>query len=191
MYYIPCLRYKLSDTRLLDHDVCPRPTWTTRWRKMELVDIKDWRSQGTKRISITQDVGGLSIELTVREFVRQTGDALARYWVTNGTRHSYQCTPFAIENMTDTGEDYKRFVDANLASAISHYTEDVDPLIRDSYKMAYRYSQISEVRRMPYSSISHTDLSIHRKRVRKSYSSMRCACGWVLAWKLDLSASAV
>jgi hypothetical protein len=50
---------------------------------------------------MTQDVGGLSIALNVREFIPQSGvDALAHYQVANRQRHLQGRAAFAIEDMT-------------------------------------------------------------------------------------------
>lgn len=149
---LPCLRYKISDAQLIDHGTCPRASWSRRWEKMEMIDIKDWRSSEIKIISITQDVGGMSYNLKTREFIPIEGDALERKWMTNGEQQSFKCAPYAIENMKEAGRTLNRFVDGHIGSSICYYIDETDTLLRDTYSMAYRYSIYAEVRSLAIAS---------------------------------------
>ena len=112
---------------------------------MEIVEITQWRSQETKTITITQDVGGSSYDLRVREFIPQEGDSLARTWKTNGVRKYYYCAPYAIVNMEQTGIELMRFVDKNIETSIQYYIDDTHKLFWPTYAMACRQSQFAEV----------------------------------------------
>ena len=112
---------------------------------MKVVDINKWRSQEIKTIEITQDLGGASYQLRVREFAPVDGDALARSWVTAGVTKYYECPPYAIENMEQAGEAYMQYVDNNIATAIESEIDETNKLLWNTYSMAFRYSEFAEV----------------------------------------------
>ncbi|KAH8638100.1 hypothetical protein IG631_05870 [Alternaria alternata] len=142
---LPCLRYKITDSELLDHEVCPRPAWTTRWKRMEVVDITTWESDAIKNIDITQGVGKTSFTLQVRKFRPVEGDALCRKWKANGVEHSYECATYAIADMKEAGKTMFDFAQSNLPTAIRFWVDEKDPLLRSTYNMAYNYSFNAEV----------------------------------------------
>jgi len=144
IHWLPCLRYKISDAHLLDHGECPRPSWTRRWTKMEISDIRDWDSTEIKTIAITQDVGGKSYNLKVRKFIPVEGDALERRWKTAGVEQTFKCAPYAIADMKEAGRTLSHFADRTLESTICHYIDETDTLLRSTYHMAYRYSMFVE-----------------------------------------------
>ena len=112
---------------------------------MKIIEITKWRSQEIKTIALTQDVGGASYQLQVREFIPEADDSLSRSWTSNGTRKYHPCAPYAIVNMQEAGYELVRFVDNHISGSIEHYIDETDKLLRDTYAMAYRYSQIAEV----------------------------------------------
>ncbi|KAH8891757.1 hypothetical protein GQ53DRAFT_647975 [Thozetella sp. PMI_491] len=144
-HWVPCLRYKITDAELLDHELCPRTAWTVRWKKMEMTEISTWASDQIKTISCTQDVMGTKFELKVRKFAPVAGDALARKWKRDGVERTYDCPPYAIASMKDAAKVMARFVDRTLSSSIFFYVDETDKLLRDTYTMAYRQSKIAEV----------------------------------------------
>ncbi|KAF2473832.1 uncharacterized protein BDR25DRAFT_217243 [Lindgomyces ingoldianus] len=146
LYWLPCLRYKIPDAELLDHAACPRPSWSRRWKKMEIMDIpaQHWASKEIKTIQITQDVGGTCYKLKVRQFKPTDGDSLERRWKTNGKPQYFKCTPYAIANMKEAGKVLSEFADRTVGTAISHYIDETDVLLRSTYTMAYRYSRMAE-----------------------------------------------
>lgn len=154
----PCLRYRISDAKVFAKADHPRFIWTRRWKNMTIVDIAKWRSQEIKTIRVTQDVADTSYQLQVREFVPEPEDALERTWKTNKIKRSYKCTPFAIANMEESSAELKSFVERTVGESISHYTnktDQTDKLLRDSYDMAYTYSQnVSGVAKFSILSIS-------------------------------------
>lgn len=145
VWYTPCVRDRLTDAQLLDHDVCPRPTWTSRWKKMEIIDIKTWASRKIKTIIITQDVAGTTYEIKVRKFEPIEGDFLARKWKTKGVEQSFECTPYGIADMAEAGRMLAKFVDETMEKAVLFYVDEADPLLRNTYKMALQCLQTSEV----------------------------------------------
>lgn len=112
---------------------------------MKMVEISKWRSQEIKTIEITQDLGGASYKLRVREFAPVDGDALARSWVTGGVTKYYECPPYAIVNMKQAGVEYMQYVDNNIATAIESEIDETDKLLWNTYSMAFRYSEFAEV----------------------------------------------
>jgi len=141
---LPCIRLKIPDVELLDHAICPRPTWTRRWKEMKVTDIptKHWASQELRTITITQDVGGGSYQLKVRQFkpMPELGDQLERKWVTNGKPKSYKCAPYAIADMREAGQVLSNYADQTLQTAIAYYIDKTDALLCSTYWTAYRYS---------------------------------------------------
>jgi hypothetical protein len=112
---------------------------------MEIQDIRDWSSTEIKTIAITQDVGGKSYNLKVREFIPVEGDALERRWRTGGVEQTFKCAPYAIADMKEAGRTLSHFADKTLESSICHYIDETDILLRSTYHMAYRYSLFAEV----------------------------------------------
>jgi hypothetical protein len=112
---------------------------------MKIVEISEWRSPEIKTIEVTQDLGGASYKLQVREFVQVDGDALARSWVTGGVTKYYECPPYAIVNMQQAGVEYMQYVDNNIATAIESEIDETNKLLWNTYSMAFRYSVFAQV----------------------------------------------
>ena len=112
---------------------------------MELVDIQDWRSTDIRSISITQDVGGSSYPLRVREFAPTEGDFHERKWVTDGVQQAYQCKPYAIANMKDAGQTLSIFTTQTIKQGIGYHVDETDTLLRETYVMVFKYSETAQV----------------------------------------------
>ena len=112
---------------------------------MKIVEIDKWRSSEVKIIHVTQDVGNAWYQLKVREFVPVEGDVLERKWVTDGKQQSFECAPYAIANMEETGHDLIRFADNHLLTALCYYTGKDDGLLRNTYDMACQCTRSAEV----------------------------------------------
>jgi hypothetical protein len=150
---LPCLRYKVPDIAVYSKGEHPQFIWSQRWKKMHIVDIDSWASDVVKTISVTQGVGDSYYELRVRKFVPHVGDSLQRKWKTNGYAMSYDCEPYAIVDMAETGKTLMKFADENLGKSINYYINDKDDndnLLRRTYAMAYKYSHCAEVRSRPF-----------------------------------------
>ncbi|KEZ43459.1 hypothetical protein SAPIO_CDS4651 [Scedosporium apiospermum] len=151
IYRLPCLRYKISDTKLLDKGPHPRFSWTQRWKTMEIVEIVDWASDEIRTITLTQDIGDSSYDIQVREFNPVLGDSLDRSWNSASKVHSHPCTPYAIHNMKETADAISKFVDANTETFISHYVDREEELLWNTYWKAYdhiRETRIPEERKL-------------------------------------------
>jgi hypothetical protein len=46
--------------------------------------------------------------------------------------------------MKETGQQMLKFVDKNINTAIDHYIGDSDELLQETYRMAYKHSEIAE-----------------------------------------------
>ena len=134
---------------------------------MEIIDIKNWRSREVKVIHVTQDVGGAWYKLKVKEFVPVEGDALERRWMTNGRQESFRCAPYAIADMKEAGHDLIRFANSHLGTAICHYIDEDDDLLRDTYAMAYRCSRFAEVSSYQISPLTPADSIWQREDERE------------------------
>jgi hypothetical protein len=113
---------------------------------MVVADIQSWASDEIKTIRITQGVAGNTYEIKVRQFVPQREDKMARRWKTNGVEQSFECTPYGIADMQETGKMLIRFADDTLESSIDFYIPKEDPLMYRTYGMAYSHSRNAEVR---------------------------------------------
>jgi hypothetical protein len=145
---IPCLRYKIPDARFLDQHKQPYQKWTTRWKSMEIKEIKSWASPDIRTIFLSQDVGSAeNIVLKVREHIPVRGDALRRSWLPNGpgVRQYHDVAPYAVENMKATSVEIREQVDRNIPAFISHYIGNTDDLLRSTYDAAYKHSKNSKV----------------------------------------------
>ncbi|PMD45736.1 hypothetical protein L207DRAFT_419813 [Hyaloscypha variabilis F] len=143
---LPCLRYKISETALFDKGPHPQFIWSQRWKEMKIIEIQEWEPSDIKTIELTQDMGNTSYQLKVRKFVPVEGDSLERKWNTNGEQRSYRCANYAIVNMEETGQQMLKFVEDNITTAISFYIDDKDELLRETYGMAYKHSEIAEAK---------------------------------------------
>ena len=147
---------------------------------MRIVEIVDWRSPEIKTITLTQDVGGISYDLQVREFVVREGDALQRTWKSRGVEHFYECAPYAIADMHKTGQVIMRLVDNSIPTFVEYYVDEDNKLLRSTYSMAYRYMEIAEVRHLLEKRLMLT-LYFSRKK-KKNYFVAFFGCGSLLEW---------
>jgi hypothetical protein len=141
---LPCLRYKISEAALFDKDSHPQFIWSRRWRQMKIAEIKEWETSEVKTVELTQDVGGASYKVNVRQFTPIEGDSLERRWTTNGEAQSYECAPYAIVNMKETGQQLMKFVENNIKTSIEYFIGESDELLRCTYDMAFEYSEKAE-----------------------------------------------
>ena len=148
---LPCVRYKITDSRLSDKGEHPQYKWSKRWPSWNMIEINTWRSADVKVIYITQDVlGGSTFEIRCREFIPVEGDSLERIWKKRGITQKYPRAPYAIANMKETGDAVARFVANNVSSSIEHYISiTTDKLLQSTYSMAYamvfRSAQFAQV----------------------------------------------
>lgn len=117
---------------------------------MELVDISTWASDSIKTIECTQGIENTSYFLKVREFQPVEGDTLYRRWAIDGVEYRYECAPYAVPDMMEAGRTLIKFARQSLPAAIKFWIDKPDPLLRDTYNMAYNYSMSAEVRNLQY-----------------------------------------
>ena len=184
---LPCLRYKISDISLFTKGHHPRFIWTHRWKSMKLVEIGEWQSHNIKEVEITQDVGGAWYKLHVREFIPIPGDSLERKWKTKGVQLSYPCTPYAIADMHETIQELNRYVHDTVTTSIEEFTDETDNLLRQTYVMAHRFSQITQVSNQ--TNLRGQPNSFRRIKTSKPYCTTFCFCGMPYAWNQGLSSS--
>jgi len=195
IYRLPCLRYKISDTKLLDKGPHPRFSWTQRWKSMEIVEIVDWASDEIRTITLTQDIGDSSYDIQVREFNPVLGDSLDRSWNSASKVHSHPCAPYAIHNMKETADVISKFVDANTETFISHYVDREEDLLWNTYWKAYDHIRETRVS-APwfggwYNHSNSQSLIYSRYRRRGSSSNQSFGSGWRRAWSQNKNGSAV
>ncbi|KAK3349278.1 hypothetical protein B0T25DRAFT_569930 [Lasiosphaeria hispida] len=65
-------------------------------------------------------------------------------WKFNGLKESYDCAPYGIADMNESGGMLEKFVDDTLLDAIRFYIDEKDTLLHNTYTMAYRYAQSAE-----------------------------------------------
>ncbi len=148
---LPCVRYKITDSRLFDKGNHPQYRWSKRWPSWDMLEIDTWQSAEVKVITITQDVlGGSTFDIPCREFIPVEGDSLERTWKKNGVTQHYPRAPYAIASMKETGNAVARFVANNIGSSIKYYISvKTDKLLQSTYSMAYamvfRSAQFAQV----------------------------------------------
>lgn len=161
---------------------------------MDVVDITDWASKKVRTIDVTQDVAGVSYKFNVRRFVPKEGDAMARKWKTNGKEQAFECAPYGIASMAETGKALAQTVDLTTNDQLNFYIDESDKLMRNTYVMASRYSLIAEVRMcIPFccGCCRSTGLgpryllTLTSVRKKDSFSGLYSDSGARLAWNLD------
>jgi hypothetical protein len=119
--------------------------WSSRWTEMKIIEIQGWKTSEIKTVELTQDIGGTSYKVKVRQFTPLKGDTLERTWKTNGVLQSYKCTSYAIVNMKETGKQLRTFVEDNMKTWIEYFIGEFDDeLLRCTYDMAFKHSQNAE-----------------------------------------------
>lgn len=142
-------------------------------------------SENVKTVTITQDIGGTSYKVKMRKFRPAAGDSMERKWRRNERQCSYECSPYAIANMKGTGKTLAEFSERTLGAAICHYIDETDPLLRDTYAMAYRYSRFAEVSRPTISARVTHHLHFGSVRRREHFYAPCCDSGMPPGWNLD------
>lgn len=136
---LPCTRYKITNSSLFDKGQHPQFRWSQRWSNWDLVEIDTWASPEVKILTVTQDVfGGATLKIKCREFIHVKGDSLARTWKKDGQSVQYPRAPYAIANMTETGNEIRSFVANKIGTSISYYVlQKKDALLSKTYAIAY------------------------------------------------------
>jgi hypothetical protein len=130
---------------------------------MKIVEIQEWDSSEVKTIELTQDIGDTFYKVNVRQFTPVKGDSLERRWKTNGEPRSYKCSPYAIVNMKETGQQLMKFVEDNIRTFIEYFIGESDELLRGTYDMAFEHSEKAEAS-TPRSHLSNKLIKANEQR---------------------------
>ncbi|KAH7361068.1 hypothetical protein BKA65DRAFT_547760 [Rhexocercosporidium sp. MPI-PUGE-AT-0058] len=138
---LPCLRYKIPDTRLFREGYVPDLIWSRRWDVMEMNDVSTWADSETRCINITQDYSPNPVTLRVRKFIPVEGDSLVRKWKHEGMPKSVTLPPYAIESLKEAERAYRDYISREGTKFFMSTLDKEDPLIFDTYSMAINASK--------------------------------------------------
>ncbi|KAI5861841.1 hypothetical protein GGS23DRAFT_134284 [Durotheca rogersii] len=141
VWRMPCLRYKITDVKLFKPGQVKGYEWTRRWVEGIPDDISQWASSETKKVQVTEGYTEKPVELSVRQFVPQEGDALERSWVHNGTRRRVRIPPYAIVNLEETKGKYTDYIKSGLPECCKKVLSSKDRLIFLTYGAAIKASR--------------------------------------------------
>lgn len=108
-------------------------------------NITEWASPATKVIELTNGFGSTTYKLRVREFVPIEHDSLVEVWADGGVLKKHPIPPFALENMEEATDEIRNYVDKSVAPSLVALAGNADPLVWDTYVMAFKYSSESPV----------------------------------------------
>ena len=126
---------------------------------MQDIDSRDWASDVTRLIKITLNKCGapsaIEMDIEVRKFTPRHGDVLHRSWRVGNKLNRKMLEPYAIANIQDYAQGFKKYVHDNAIKAMVSYSvfmnkDDMykdfgteDPLAAETYKFAVRhYNQL-------------------------------------------------
>lgn len=110
--------------------------WTRRWAEGIADDISQWASSDTKNVCVTEGYTSRPVQLRVRRFIPQEGDALERTWVYNGTRKSVMIPPYAIVNIDEAKAAYTEHINQGVNECCKRIVSNKDKLIWGTYGLA-------------------------------------------------------
>ena len=109
---------------------------------MELVDITDWASNEIRTIEVTQVFLNAPYKLEVRKFLPVEGDLIEERWSDErGIIKTHTIPPFALANMEMTSQSIQKFIDENISKYIIGAVGSLNPLLWNTYLMAFKYSK--------------------------------------------------
>jgi hypothetical protein len=137
IYRLSCLRFKIVDCKLYKPGQVPGHEWTSRWKDSVLDDIDVWAPGEQRVIRVTEGYTNMFVELRVREFVPQPGDKLERTWVDkNGVLQRRPIPPFAIVDLDDAKESYRKYIKYGLENCCKHLLGHREQLLYKTYFFA-------------------------------------------------------
>jgi len=110
---------------------------------MEMQDITDWASSGTKTLELTHDFGPTTYKLIVGEFIPVEGDMLHEAWFDKDIFKTHPIPPFAIVDMKETTDELWRYVDKGVAHFMKYFVGNACDLVWNTFVMAFKHSQDS------------------------------------------------
>ena len=141
IWRLPCLRYKITDVRLFKPGNVKGYEWTRRWREGVADDIANWASSEIRKVRVTEGYTHVPVELRVRRFVPQDGDALTRSWVYEGVKKSVDIPPYALVNLDEAKETYDQYINTGIDDCCKSLLSHKDDILRSTYQLAIKHSR--------------------------------------------------
>ena len=142
---LPCLRYKITDIRMLKLGNVPGHEWTKRWAGSRYNDISNWDSSELRTIKVTQGYSPNGMTLVVRRFKPSPGDMLHRSWVDGTTKKSVLLPPYAIVDIEAATQAYKEYINQEGPQFFNSILDPNDRIIRETYSQAIYASNHANV----------------------------------------------
>ncbi|RYP23053.1 hypothetical protein DL765_001308 [Monosporascus sp. GIB2] len=140
IWRLPCLRYKITDVRLFKPGQVKGHEWTRRWREGVPDDIAHWASLETRMVMVTEGYTNRPVELQVRQFVPQEGDALARSWVHEGKKKSVDIPPYAIVNLEEAKTAYDEYIKRGIWECCQALLSHKEKILLGTYLAAMKHA---------------------------------------------------
>jgi hypothetical protein len=121
---------------------------------MDIQNITEWASPEIKTIEVSPLVGR-TYKVEVREFIPTEGDMLDEFWSDGGVVKAHRMPPYALVNLDEAANARKQFVYNNFGSYIRAMVDKTEPLIWNTYVMAFKYSREAPVSCHEFSTRSH------------------------------------
>jgi hypothetical protein len=118
--------------------------WSRRWAGKKFDEITVWRVPTWRELLITQDYGGSRalLAVNVKEYVPQEGDVQEYKWIDGEVEKSLHLPPFALVNLTATGQDMQQFIDAFGKDYIEDTLDECNPILWQTFGMACKAASI-------------------------------------------------
>ncbi|RYP55007.1 hypothetical protein DL768_000323 [Monosporascus sp. mg162] len=140
VWRLPCLRYKITDVRLFKPGQVKGHEWTRRWREGVPDDISHWASLETRTVMVTEGYTNRPVQLQVRQFVPQEGDALTRSWVHEGEKRSVNIPPYAIVNLEEAKAAYEEYIRRGIWECCQVLLSHKEKILLGTYLAAMKHA---------------------------------------------------
>lgn len=142
IWRLPCLRYKITDVRLFKPGNVKGYEWTRRWSGGVADDIANWASNEIRCVRVTEGYTRKPVELRVRKFVPQEGDALTRSWVHNGVKRSVNIPPYALVNLDEAKAAYDDYINTGIKDCCTSFLwQKEGNILQSTYSLAIHYME--------------------------------------------------
>ncbi|KAI5920041.1 hypothetical protein F4810DRAFT_453549 [Camillea tinctor] len=138
VWRMPCLRYKITDVKLFKPGQVKGHEWTRRWVEGIADDISQWASAETKCVKVTEGYTDQPVELRVRQFIPQEGDALERTWVYDGIRRRVSIPAYAIVNLEEAKGAYSNYIHRGFFECCKNVLSGKEKLLMATYIAAIK-----------------------------------------------------
>jgi hypothetical protein len=146
IWRLPCLRYKITDVRLFKPGQVKGYEWTRRWGEGIADDISQWESTEIKIVQVSEGYNRQTVDLRVRRFVPQDGDALERTWVYEGRTRKVGIPPYAIVNLEEAKHAYDDYISNNggIKECCTNLFSNKEKMLLGTYLLAIKTAQDPE-----------------------------------------------